>query len=54
MLRCAFAFLLFALVAAVLGFGFLADMAANIAIILFVVFVVLFVLSVAFPRWRRR
>lgn len=49
--------LLFALVAAVLGFGVLADLAANIAIVLFVVLLVLFVASlIAGPvrsRWRR-
>lgn len=45
MLRAALAFLIFALVAAFLGFGVLAGLAMDIARILFVVFLVLFILS---------
>ncbi|XVJ59304.1 MAG: DUF1328 domain-containing protein [Tepidisphaera sp.] len=45
MLRWALTFLIVALVAAVLGFGALAGLSADIAKILFLVFVVLFLIS---------
>src|SRR5882672_8009069 len=45
MLSWALTFLIVALIAAVLGFGFIAGTAAEIAKILFVVFLVLFIIS---------
>lgn len=45
MLGMALAFLIVALIAAVLGFGFLASTAALIAKVLFVIFLILFVIS---------
>ena len=45
MLRWALTFLIIALVAAVLGFGSLTNLAADIARILFFVFIVLFLIS---------
>lgn len=51
MLRWALIFLVLAIVAAILGFGVLADAAATIAQILFVIFLVLVV--VAFITGRR-
>jgi uncharacterized membrane protein YtjA (UPF0391 family) len=45
MLRWALSFLILALVAAVFGFGFIANTAMGIAEILFFVFIVLFVVS---------
>lgn len=44
MLGWALAFLVIAIVAAVLGFGFLANTAALIAKVLFVIFIVLFII----------
>lgn len=51
MLSWAIGFLVLAIVAAVLGFGFVAGTAATIAKVLFVIFLVLFV--VALVRGRR-
>lgn len=51
MLSWAIGFLVLAIVAAVLGFGFIAGTAATIAKVLFVIFLVLFV--VALVRGRR-
>jgi uncharacterized membrane protein YtjA (UPF0391 family) len=48
MLRWAVIFLIIAIIAAILGFGFIAGTAAWIAKVLFVVFLVLFVLSLIF------
>jgi len=45
MLGWALVFLIVALVAAVLGFGFLASTAALIAKVLFVIFLILFIIS---------
>ncbi len=52
MLSWAIAFLIFALIAGVLGFGTLAGTAASIAKILFVVFLVVFVVSLIVGRKR--
>ena len=54
MLSYAIAFLVVALIAAILGFGVIAGTAASIAKILFVVFLVLFVLSLISGRRRSR
>ena len=53
MLRWAVAFLIIALIAAVFGFGGIAEGAVDIAMILFWVFIVLFVLSLLFGWFRR-
>jgi uncharacterized membrane protein YtjA (UPF0391 family) len=53
MLYWAAVFLIIALVAGVLGFGFIAVPAAGIAKVLFFVFVVLFLLSIVFGGIRR-
>jgi len=45
MLGWAFLFLIIAIVAAVLGFWFLASTAAMIAKILFIIFIILFIIS---------
>ena len=45
MLRWALTFLVIALIAAVLGFGSLTNLAADIAKVLFLVFIVLFLIS---------
>lgn len=50
MLHYSVMFLIIALVAAVLGFGFIAGTAAEIAKILFLVFLVLFVVSLITGR----
>ena len=50
MLRWAIMFLVVALIAAFLGFGYLADTAAWAAKITFFVFLVLFVVSLVFGR----
>jgi len=50
MLRWALLLLVFALIAAALGFGGIASAAANIAQILFWIFIVLFVLALIFGR----
>jgi uncharacterized membrane protein YtjA (UPF0391 family) len=47
-LHYALVFLVVAIIAAVLGFGFLASTAASIAKILFFVFLVMFVISLLF------
>ncbi len=53
MLRWALGFLVFALIAALFGFGGIAESAAWIAQVLFVVFLVLFVVALASGRGRR-
>jgi uncharacterized membrane protein YtjA (UPF0391 family) len=53
MLRWAFAFLVIALVAAVLGFGGIAAAAVDIGRILFVLFLVLFIVSLIVHTARR-
>lgn len=50
MLRWAVIFLIIALVAAVLGFGVLAETAGTIAQILFVIFLILFLVSLVMGR----
>ncbi len=50
MLRWALIFLVIALVAALFGWGGIADAAAGIAQVLFFIFVVLFVLALIFGR----
>jgi uncharacterized membrane protein YtjA (UPF0391 family) len=45
MLRWALIFLVLAIIAAILGFGFLAAIAATIAKILFAIFIVLFIIG---------
>lgn len=52
MLGWAIFFLIVAIIAAVLGFGFLADTAATIAKILFVLFLIIFIVSLVFGRRR--
>jgi uncharacterized membrane protein YtjA (UPF0391 family) len=54
MLRLALVFLVVALVAAVFGFGMVADMSFDIAKLLFVVFLVLAVISFAAGALRGR
>ncbi len=54
MLRLTIAFLVIALVAALFGFGGIAEGAVDIAKVLFYIFVVLFVLSLIFGGFRRR
>jgi len=53
MLRWSITFLIIAIIAAVLGFGGIAEGAADIAQILFYIFLVLFVISLFFGRSRR-
>jgi len=53
MLGWAITFLVIALIAAVLGFGAVAGLAATIAKILFVVFLILFVVSLVMGLGRR-
>lgn len=53
MLNYALWFLVLALIAAVLGFGSLAGMAATIAKVLFVVFLVLFLVGIITGRGRK-
>lgn len=53
MLRWAVIFLLIAIVAAIFGFGGIADAATDIALILFFVFLVLFVVSLIAGLARR-
>lgn len=53
MLNWAFAFLIFALVAGVFGFGGIAAEATGIAKILFFLFIVLFLISFVTGRTRR-
>jgi uncharacterized membrane protein YtjA (UPF0391 family) len=53
MLRWAITFLVIAIIAAVFGFGGVAEGAADIAQILFYIFVVLFVISLIFGGFRR-
>jgi uncharacterized membrane protein YtjA (UPF0391 family) len=53
MLSWAVTFLIIALIAGVLGFGFIAGTAAGIAKILFVVFLVLFLVSLVSGNFRR-
>ncbi len=50
MLSWALTFLVIAIIAAVLGFGILADLAATIAQVLFILFLVLFVVSLIMGR----
>lgn len=50
MLRWAVIFLIVAIVAAIFGFGFLADTSATIAKVLFFIFIVLFLLSLISGR----
>ena len=50
MLSWALTFLIIALIAAVLGFGVLAETAATIAKVLFVIFLVLFIISLITGR----
>ena len=45
MLGWALAFLVVAIIAAILGFGFLANTAALIAKVLFIIFIILFIIS---------
>jgi uncharacterized membrane protein YtjA (UPF0391 family) len=53
MLSWAVTFLIIALIAGVLGFGFIAGTAAGIAKVLFVVFLVLFLVSLVSGNFRR-
>ena len=53
MLSWALMFLIIALIAGVLGFGFIAGTAAGIAKVLFVVFLVLFLVSLVSGNMRR-
>lgn len=53
MLHYALVFFIVAIVAAVLGFGFLASTAAGIAKVLFLVFIVLAVVSTVVGLFRR-
>jgi uncharacterized membrane protein YtjA (UPF0391 family) len=53
MLSWALTFLIIALIAGVLGFGFIAGTAAGIAKVLFVVFLVLFLMSLVSGSFRR-
>jgi uncharacterized membrane protein YtjA (UPF0391 family) len=50
MLQWSILFLVVALVAAVLGFGFIAGAAASIAKVIFIVFIVLFLISLLSRR----
>ena len=50
MLNSALWFLVFALVAGLLGFGFLAGLAADIARVLFLIFIVLFIVGLISRR----
>ena len=43
------AFLILAIVAAILGFGYLADVSASIAKVLFVIFLILFLIGLIRP-----
>jgi uncharacterized membrane protein YtjA (UPF0391 family) len=52
MLSASITFLIIAIVAAILGFGFIAGTAASIAKILFVVFLILFLVSLVTGRKR--
>lgn len=52
MLRWTIIFLVVAIIAAIFGFGGIAEGAADIAQILFYIFLVLFVLSLIFGRGR--
>ena len=52
MLRWSIIFLVIAIVAAIFGFGGIAEGAADIAEILFYIFIVLFVVSLIFGRGR--
>lgn len=54
MLAWSIAFFVIAIIAALFGFGGIADGAADIGKILFVVFLVLTVLTFLFGGWRRR
>lgn len=53
MLRWAVIFLIIAIIAAVFGFGGIAEGATDIAQILFYIFLVLFVISLIFGGFRR-
>lgn len=53
MIRWIITFLVIALIAAVLGFGEVAEGAADIAIIIFYIFIVLFVISLIGKLFRR-
>ena len=54
MLRWALIFLIIAIIAAVFGFGGVAEGAADIAQILFYIFLLLFVISLVFGGLNRR
>ena len=54
MLYYALVFLVFALVAGLLGFGLLAGVAMEIARVLFFIFLILLLVSLIGPGWRRR
>lgn len=53
MLRWAVTFLIIAIIAAIFGFGGIAEGATDIAKILFYIFLVLFVISLLFGGFRR-